>query len=162
MYPRTIGHVGLTVVDIEKSVKWFCDVFGFTILTPIEEIAVNDESIGSVNAREMLGDDVRRFKIARICDGSGTALEFFQYLEIDGSDISRRTMNVRDPGWVHICITDEDIEGLKQRVQEHGGTCTRAIGEGENTPYKTCYCRAPDGIVIELATHSSERMYSNQ
>jgi catechol 2,3-dioxygenase-like lactoylglutathione lyase family enzyme len=37
IYPKTINHVAVSVPDLDKAVKWYQEVFGFTVVNgPVE------------------------------------------------------------------------------------------------------------------------------
>jgi catechol 2,3-dioxygenase-like lactoylglutathione lyase family enzyme len=161
MYSRAIGHIGINTDDIVRSVKWYCEVFGFQLLTPVNEIELSDDSECTRRCKAILGDCVRRFKIARIIAANGVVIEFFQYDDIEG-EIPCRTSGIYHPGLVHLCIIDEDIEGMIKRIIQFGGKQRSNIfTEVEGTAYKCAYCEDLEGNVIEITTHSSDRMYAN-
>jgi catechol 2,3-dioxygenase-like lactoylglutathione lyase family enzyme len=164
MYPRTIGHIGINVKNIEKSLEWYCKVFGFQPLTPVEEVDVTDGSADGERLKNILGKGVKKFKIARICAGAGLGIEFFQYMEMENGVPDKR-VDIYHPGWVHICIVDEKVEELVKRITDNGGKQKSDIHfdicQGIVQPYKCVYCEDPEGNLIEVTSHGPEMMYAN-
>ena len=40
VYPRTINHIAVSVSNLEKAIKWYQDILGFTLIKqPIEFVA---------------------------------------------------------------------------------------------------------------------------
>ena len=57
----------------------------------------------------------------------------------------------------------DDVGAVAQRVASSGGDRTSGVWpifEGE--PFLTCYCRDPFGNIVELYSHSHQRVYSNR
>jgi catechol 2,3-dioxygenase-like lactoylglutathione lyase family enzyme len=42
IFPRTFSHIGLSVTDLEKAVKFYTEVFGFYVIMPPTEITEDD------------------------------------------------------------------------------------------------------------------------
>ena len=57
-YPKAVNHVGVGVADIERAIRWYGEVLGFTLLTrPLEIRAANPGS----NIHDVLGQDCNAF-----------------------------------------------------------------------------------------------------
>ena len=41
-YPRVLGHIGLTVEDIDAAYKWYRDVLGFTPVMEPDTVTPED------------------------------------------------------------------------------------------------------------------------
>lgn len=164
MYPRTIGHIGITVNNIEESVSWYCKVFGFQQLSPFEEVDVTDGSDDGERLKDILGQDVKKFKIARISAGGGIGIEFFEYMDMVNGVPNQRA-DIYHLGWAHLCIVDEDVEALVKRITDHGGKQISKIHhdicQGIVQPYQCVYCEDPEGNVLEVTSHNPEMMYAN-
>lgn len=65
-------------------------------------------------------------------------------------------------GTFHFCVQDPEIEGLVQKIVDHGGKQRMPIREyypGEK-PYRMCYVEDPFGLIFEVYSHSYELTYS--
>jgi catechol 2,3-dioxygenase-like lactoylglutathione lyase family enzyme len=45
VYPRTINHIAVSVTDLDKAVKWYKEVFGFTVVNGPVEFEADDSSL---------------------------------------------------------------------------------------------------------------------
>uniref|UniRef100_UPI003569B337 VOC family protein n=1 Tax=Ancylomarina sp. TaxID=1970196 RepID=UPI003569B337 len=49
VYPKTFSHIGITVPDLDKAVKFYTEVMGFyVIMPPTEVIEENETAIGQM------------------------------------------------------------------------------------------------------------------
>ncbi|MBA3263487.1 MAG: VOC family protein [Thermoleophilaceae bacterium] len=160
--PPAITHVGVTVTDLDRALRWYGDVLEFEqIGWPVEVQA--DEGHGGAVAADVFGDRFRRFRQAHLTSANGVAIELFEFLE-PSTERRRENFEYWKTGVSHLCLATRGIERLAERIAETGGRQrTSRIWElfpGE--PYRACYCEDPDGNIIELYSHSHERTYSNR
>jgi catechol 2,3-dioxygenase-like lactoylglutathione lyase family enzyme len=148
-----LAHVGVTVPDLDRAVRWYSDVLGLEqIGSPVEVRA--GEGHGGAVAADVLGARFGRFRQAHLATANGAALELFEFSE--------------PPAWAsgifHFCLATPAIERQVERIAASGGRRRTGrvweIFEGE--PYRTCYCEDPFGNVVELYSHSHERAYANR
>jgi len=155
-YPRGLAHVGLTVSDIEKAVDWYQDVFGFNHILGPE--TVENEGFFGDQVTDLLGE-FEVMKIAHLSTGNQIGIELFEFEDTAG----RNDPDPHAPGLFHLSIIDPDVEGLAQRIDENGGDAFSEVwGVNErDDDYKLAYCKDPWGNMIEVFSHSNERIYSN-
>jgi catechol 2,3-dioxygenase-like lactoylglutathione lyase family enzyme len=147
-----LGHVGLTVPDLEGAVRWYSTVFGWELLMGPVDLDTDDPRVAD-QLRDVFGAPQVAFRQAHMLAGPGVAIELFEF------STTRRTCgNARidywNPGLFHFCVVEPAIEELATRIERAGGarrTRIREIFPGE--PYRFCYCEDPFGTVIEIATH---------
>jgi catechol 2,3-dioxygenase-like lactoylglutathione lyase family enzyme len=156
-HPRGLAHVGVTVPEIEAALEWYEDVLGFeTIMGPVE-IEHGEDQIGRLCA-DVLGefDTVR---IAHVATGNQVAVEFFEFDRTEpGPDPDPAA-----PGYFHLCVIDPEIETLASEIEDSGGEHHTDIWAlFPDQPYRMTYCKDPWGNLVEIYTHSHERIYSNQ
>jgi catechol 2,3-dioxygenase-like lactoylglutathione lyase family enzyme len=157
-----VTHVGLTVTDLGRAVRWYRDVLGFEPIGPPVEVEAHRGHGGAV-AADVFGDRLRRFRQAHLASANGVAIELFEFVDPPSE---RRTRNFEywRTGIFHVCVVAPDIEPVAERIARTGGRLrTSRVWElfaGE--PYRTCYCEDPFGNVIELYSHSHERTYANR
>ncbi|MCG1036277.1 lactoylglutathione lyase family protein [Polaribacter sp. DS7-9] len=158
-YPRTFSHIGITVPDIEKAVKFYTEVLGFYIImepTVIKE--ENETAIGQM-CIDVFGTGWKTFNIAHLSTGDRIGVELFEFPQ---SKDLKPTFEPFKTGLFHFAIQDPDIEGLVKKIVAAGGKQRMPIREyypGEK-PYRMCYVEDPFGNVFEVYSHSYELNYS--
>jgi catechol 2,3-dioxygenase-like lactoylglutathione lyase family enzyme len=138
---RAYDHTSFTVADIDRAVVFWGDVMGF--------------ALGDLSAREgywlgsVVGVPGARCRIAHL-HGHGLHLEFIQYLEPVGTDV---TGPPHRPGTAHLAFLVEDIETATRRMLEGGaseqGRITRC-SSGAALGCLAVYLKDPNGIIVEL------------
>jgi catechol 2,3-dioxygenase-like lactoylglutathione lyase family enzyme len=101
-YPRAVNHVGVGVADIERAIRWYGEVLGFTLLREPLEIRAADP--GS-NVHDVLGQDCHALLQAHMVSVNGIGIELFQLLD---PPHERRDPSLEywKSGFFHICVTD--------------------------------------------------------
>jgi len=136
-----IDHVGVIVNDLSAAKEFFHD-FGLEVRGEWE--------MESELLNQMSGfTDV---KVA--CVGLGTSdgqtwIELIKYYRpADENKIQQPFANTL--GIRHIAFAVEDIEAIVAKLKENGKEIFSEIQNYEGQ-YKLCYCRGPEGIILELA-----------
>lgn len=158
MYPRTFSHIGISVPNLEKAVKFYKDVFGWYELMPPSPVEKDESAIG-IMCSDVFGEDWSNFKIAHLSTGDKIGVELFEFPNNEAGDGELKYWKT---GLFHFCIQDPDIEGCIERIIAHGGKQRMPIREyypGEK-PYRMCYVEDPFGNIFEIYSHSYELTYS--
>lgn len=161
--PRTIGHVGLTVPDLDAAVAWYGDVLGFRPIAPALTIRKGDGVQGEISA-DMFGPEFEGFRIVHLSTGGNTALELFQFLGPAFVEREREYMPWRG-GYSHLCVVDPNVDELVARIEAAGGLCRTRIWtmfEAKPDPYRVCIAQDSWGSIIEIYSHGSEQSFANQ
>lgn len=159
--PASVGHVGVTVPDVDAAVEWYSRALGWTLLMGPVDVTVADPRVAHQIRDVFEADDVA-FRQAHMSTGGGVAVELFQF-ERPRPTNDRGDYDYWRVGYFHICLVDPDIEARAARIVEFGGvhrTPVRPIFPDE--PYLFCYCEDPYGNVIELATHPHEDSFGGR
>ena len=136
-----IDHVGVIVNDLSAAKEFFLD-FGLEVQGEWE---MEGELINQVFGL----NDV---KVA--CVGLGTPdgqvwIELIKfYTPSDEREIQQPFANTL--GIRHIAFAVEDIEAVVAKLKKKGTEIFSEILHYEES-YKLCYCRGPEGIILELA-----------
>ena len=138
----SIGHTGITVSDLDRSISFYRDVLGFEISKPVQVSGPMFESITGVPGC------VIDIAFAR---GLGQVIELLCFRQ----PADRKTSQLRtcDPGFWHLCLKVRNIEQVVQAIRAKGFEPLGEIQTAEDAPAKglrVVYARDPDGVVLEL------------
>lgn len=137
---RGIDHIGISVSDMDRTIRFFRDVLGAEVTEPH---LYEDPSIGTV-----VGIPGLRNIICQVSVG-GNRFELLQYVKPVGEQAKGH--RPCDPGHLHIALKVEDIDVVISRMREHGfypaGPVQRGIG---SVGLAAAYCYGFDGLVFEL------------
>ena len=120
----SIGHIALTVSDMNKSLEFYSKVLGFPKVFDIEDEKGNPW-------------------IVYLKVGNGQFVELFYpagEAPLDG---------VKRVSFSHLCFAVDDIQKTAADIQSRGGTLDRPIKTGRDGNYQ-CWVKDPDGTRIEL------------
>ena len=135
-----IDHIGVSVSDMDRAIRFFRDGLGGTVTEPH---LYDDPKIGAI-----VGIPGLRNIICQAFVG-GKYFELLQYVEPVGSQA--RNHRPCDPGHLHIALKVQDIEATIARLREHGfepaNPVQRNVG---GSGLAACYCYGFDGLVVEL------------
>ena len=160
VYPRTINHIAVSVTDLNRAVKWYKEVFGFTVVNGPVEFEADDSSLG-IAARDIHGPNFRKMRMVWLSSGNQVGFEMFEYID---PKAERRIDNFEywKSGFFHICVTDPNIEELCKRISDSGGRQRSKIWDVDpDKGYKIAFCEDPFGNVIEIYTHSYEQLVTS-
>lgn len=135
-----LEHAGLSVADLDRSIAFYRDVLGFTVVRVLE-----------VPPAMRLGDVVGlppcTARIAHLVLGP-TMLELFEYRDPRGRPIPP-TWTHADIGYNHVGLTSTDTRADCSRLRAQGVDFV-----GEPLEFRPgvwiVYFRGPDGEILEL------------
>lgn len=138
------SHLGICVSDLERSTRFYEDVFGFKQVYSLDftngEVANTMERPDAFTSRMLVRDDVH------------VELLYWHDLTPDG-DGQRRPMTVK--GITHLSFRVDSIDDLFEAAQRAGGAVHRetmsvTAGQGEGArDVELVYLTDPDGVRIE-------------
>ncbi len=136
---REIVHVGISVFDLEQSVRFYRDVVGMQV-----EYRAHHE--GERISRVVDVPDAR-LDVCVLRKG-GVRLELIDYGNPEKKRVSYKDQST--PGLIHIAMKVSDVDEAHRRIKAMGyGFTTEPMVTRENGP-KICYFRGPDNVVMEL------------
>lgn len=134
-------HVGVVFDDLEAAIAFFVGL-GFEIDGPW---FVDGETVDAINGL----DGVRaEAAMARTPDGSGR-LELVKY-HTPAYGEGARPWPANRPGFRHICIEVNDLNGLVADLRAKGFDTVGEVRDYEDF-YRLCYLRGPEGLIVEFA-----------
>ncbi|SHJ99346.1 VOC family protein [Pseudozobellia thermophila] len=159
-YPKSFSHIGITVPDIHKGVKFYSEVMGWYIIMEASKIKKERETAIGQMCIDVFGEEWTEFEIAHLSTSDGIGVELFSF---PNGIKEAPEFNPFNTGLFHFCVQDPDIEKLIDQIVAHGGKQRMPIREyyPEDKPFKMCYVEDPFGIVFEIYTHSYELTYSS-
>ena len=139
-----VSHVGFTVADLEKAVRFYEQLFSTPpAVRQIFDAPYTADQVGYPEARL----DIAIFQIP----GSVVRLELIQYLHPAGTAVNIETKN---PGTAHLCLFADDMPAEFQRVVSIGAKprseAPVLITSGPNEGKLVAYFRDPQGLTIEI------------
>ncbi len=138
------SHIGIGVTDLDRSIRFYCDVFGFVQLYQLDfdnnEVAATMEQEGAFRSAMLIRDDIR--------------IELLQWVDVPATGTGRRKP-MTELGFTHLSFRVEDIDGLTAAVVAAGGAMvdeTRTIlgDPADARSTRLIYLTDPDGTRIEL------------
>ena len=139
----SLHHTGLTISNLERSLRFWRDAMGMTVVVDQEKKGGYLEAIVAEP-----GAHVRMVHLAFA--GQGLRIELFEYITPSaGHHVSRPA----DVGFTHICVACDDLDERLDRLVAAGGTPLSPPAEidtGVNRGGRGVYLRDPDGHVVEL------------
>lgn len=137
---EALEHVGLSVADLERSIAFYRDVLGFTLVRIVE-------SPPSMRLGDVVGLTGAAARIAHLTLGA-TMLELFEYQDPRGRPIPPDRTQA-DLGFIHIGLRSSDTRADHARLANRG---VRFIHDPiEYRPgVWIAYFLGPDGEVCEI------------
>ena len=152
------GHVGITVQDLDRSVSFYSEVFGFEEFFRVtRETDWIAETVGYARAK---------LEFSHMRGASGMHLELIKYHIPEGEPLGwGDCRGSHIPGASHMCLWVEDAEAVAKKVYDwiHGRPPsedgrpllkswkqTVEIPEGPQKGGKGFYMRDPDGFTVEV------------
>ena len=144
MQVRRMHHTGLTVANLDRSLEFYRDLLGLSVIA--EQISEADY-VASVT-----GFPGVRLKIAFVkAPGEDDhVLELIEYLTHPGEPNAPETNR---PGNGHLCLVVDNIDDCYRELKEKGVWFVNEptlITAGVNRGAYQAYCRDPDGFTLEL------------
>ena len=137
---ESLEHVGLSAADLERSIAFYRDVLGFTLVRIVE-------SPPSMRLGDVVGLSRASARIAHLTLG-GTMLEIFEYQDPRGRPIPPDRTQA-DRGFIHVGLRSSDTRADHARLAARG---VRFIHDPiEFRPgVWIAYFHGPDGEVCEI------------
>jgi catechol 2,3-dioxygenase-like lactoylglutathione lyase family enzyme len=140
-----LHHIGLTVADIERSICFYRDVLGMTLVR--RRPRVDSDYVGQQTGYPGLVLSVASFKVH---SESPVSLEIVQYLTHTGSPAE---MASNRPATSHLCLTVNDLHACRDDLRLKGVRFKSdpvTITAGPNMGGLVVYFFDPDGYLLEL------------
>jgi catechol 2,3-dioxygenase-like lactoylglutathione lyase family enzyme len=143
---KAIGHVGVCVSNLERSLRFWRDGLGFEVLRKWQFRGASWRRILELDSLDLHSCLIRR-------DHMTLELMCFDEPGHVGSS-ERPPMN--QLGFTHLAVWVSDLDASAKRVVEYGGgivESTRTIFDQPKLQGKWLICTDPDGIRVELVEY---------
>jgi catechol 2,3-dioxygenase-like lactoylglutathione lyase family enzyme len=150
-----IDHVGINVPDLNKAVDFFTNVLGFTPVTQLGPIPLDEVW----KERNHMNPATGAVTIKMINAGTGASIEVFEYADNKGSIVNP---NSDDIGASHIAFYTTDIQAGVNYLQSKG---VKVLGEpflmpsGDTAGESWVYFETPWGSKMELVSYPNGKGY---
>jgi len=138
-----VGHFGIQVADIERSVAFYEQLIGLEL---VARWTRDQEYIQDLVGYPGVELHVAVFRLPK----SDACLEVLEYKNVERSPVDPGTAN---PGTAHLCLYVEDLEAVYDRLRDAGVEFVSGVQTptaGPSTGGRVVYMLDPDGIRIEL------------
>ncbi|WBW94872.1 VOC family protein [Oceanirhabdus sp. W0125-5] len=136
---RSISHVGLTVSNFEKAVKWYSTMFGFKL---ISEQTLSTKEVEELYPLYKLHNTSIRFGFLRVPKGG--VLEIFEFNNPSPSS----HVEWNKPGYTHFTLDVKNIPKWYKNLKSKGVFFFMEPQKTEGTDW--IFLKDPDGNLIEL------------
>ena len=141
--PGAVHHVGVTVVDLDRSVAFWERLLGAR--------ARDRRVLEGPRLAAMVGYEGIRIDSCWIDLPGGVALELLEYL---GRDEAPYDPGTAHPGNVHLCLAVENMDAAHAHAVACGAIPVSErpihVARGPRTGSRLAYLRDVDGVTIEL------------
>lgn len=137
---KDIRHTGIVVADLEASLYFYRDLLGFQVAKQMEEAGdYIDKISGLKNVK------VTTVKLAA---DDGNLIELLHYHSHPRKAGDNKEICLI--GVSHVAFTVEDLDAEYQRLTKAGVQFNSPPQFSPDGYAKVTFCRAPDGVLIEL------------
>jgi len=150
MFATKLDHLAVTVRDMDRSLKFYCDLLG---LKPESSHDLEGETIS-----RMAGKEVVRMKVVRlICpETPGVQVDLQQYLEPEGKLADSQLGDIANS---HFCVEVNDLRKAYEVLKSNGVEFVSEPVEFDLEHEGTIGCVFffdPDGYVLELTEYGAK------
>jgi lactoylglutathione lyase len=134
-----IRHTGIVVTNIDNSIKFYNQYFGFEVKKDMLERGDYIDNFCSLK-----GVNVRTVKMAL---ENGNMIELLDFVSHPEDNLDKKINQI---GCTHIALTVDDLDSLYDRMKTDGVHFNCAPQSSPDGMAKATFCRDPDGTFIEL------------
>ncbi|HEX8898744.1 MAG TPA: VOC family protein [Chthoniobacterales bacterium] len=136
-------HTGITVSDLERSLKFWRDVLGFELSHRAHQKGELAEQVTGVAGAEIL---------IAVVKAPGHKIELLEYRA--PADRKRQNdLRPCDVGSVHVALTLDNLDAVLETIAASGWKAAgkpQTLTTGPNAGKRVVYVRDPDGTTIEF------------
>ena len=150
MFATKLDHFAVTVRDMDRSLKFYCDLLGLK--------AESSHDLEGETISRMAGKEVVRMKVVRlICpETPGVQVDLQQYLEPEGKLADSKLGDIANS---HFCVEVEDLSKAYEVLKSNGVEFVSEPVEFDLEHEGKIGCVFffdPDGYVLELTEYGTK------
>lgn len=141
-----ISHVSLCVRDLDRSLRFYRDVLGFTVTRD----EIQDTSKGGMP--HLYKDHHGKRRLVYLRYGDSKSLPFLVLTAHPGDAVGGEPIMLDQVGISHVSFTVPDVAEVARRLIAHGVTTCGpkdAFPDGSGH-MRTVFFRDPDGIIVQF------------
>ncbi|ALN75682.1 VOC family protein [Aureimonas sp. AU20] len=141
IHVQRADHIGFAVASLDEALRFWVDGLGARLVRTGE---MGGEFLGQVTGAH--GAQVR-MAIVSLADQT---IELLEYRGLDRPNVPAKPF---DPGFAHLALVVDDIDGLLARIGPYGWTAQgkpQPITSGARAGTRVIYAVGPDGATIEF------------
>jgi len=136
-----VRHVGIVVADLEKSLRFYRDLLGLSVIRTMEEAGPTIDALLGLT-------DVHVTTVKLAPSAGEVQVELLRFASSPGTQ--RGTIRPDTPGPTHVAFTVQDLSGLYHRMRQAGvGFLSPPLPSPDGRAL-VVFCRDPDGTLVEL------------
>jgi catechol 2,3-dioxygenase-like lactoylglutathione lyase family enzyme len=135
-----IRHTGLVVADLERALRFWCDLLGFRVVKRM------DESGPHIDAMMALRDV--RVTTAKLAAPDGQLIELLHFKSHPDQPSWNGAPN--STGFTHVAMTVKDLDAAYRDLSAAGVIFNAPPQHSPDGYAKVIYCRGPEGVLLEL------------
>jgi glyoxylase I family protein len=137
-----IRHLGITITDVERSLKFYVDTLGFKVHKIADESGECIENFSNLK-------DVS-VKTIKMTDSNDNILELLYYESHPEKPYNNKARRLAEVGCSHFALTVDDLDELYKILVAEGTEFNYPVQISPDGNVKIAFCRDPDGTFIEL------------
>lgn len=151
-----ITHANIVCTDIKRSVRFYCDILGAKVISPLRVESSPEISKG------LKFDVPASYQAYLLSFGGGstespaTLIDLLQWLQPPVTGEPYDCLN--HAGIARICLAVDDIDKTYEELKAKGVefltppvNVVLRPGHGNSMPHRICCFKDPDGVILELA-----------
>lgn len=140
MTTRALRHAGIVVSEMERSLRFYCDMLGL-------RVAVDQLETGPF-IEEILAKPGVRVRTVKLSAVEGPT--FIELLEFEGSAGGPASADLTRVGPTHAALTVENLESLHAALASGGVPFLSKPRVSPDGRARVAFCADPDGTMLEL------------
>lgn len=139
----TVAHIGITVDDLDRSVKFYTENFGFAYLRGAhftEPFFIKNQSLYRLDPRT-----TQCHTAVLVSPGHGVQLELFRFSD----HLPAKRVSWNRAGITHFALTTDDVPAMAEQMRANGVECCMDVGVRPDGG-RWLFVRDPDGNLIEV------------
>ncbi len=143
---KSIAHIGFSVIDLEESISFYCDILGFK---EIDRKEFSGEYLDNILA----GKDVELDAVFLQAKDNSSTIELLDFKKPQnsyGDDVP-----FFQTGLNHFCVSVENIDSIYEKLLANNYKMNSPPLLSPDKQVKICFVREPNGILVELIEHIS-------